>query len=68
MWVKKIGYQNHNSAVPDAFAEVVKVTNDTGLSDAELTWYPLGLHARFVSMASEFLVLGLPNIAWLWRF
>ena len=29
----------HNSAAADAFAKVVKVTNHSGLWDAELTWY-----------------------------
>ena len=29
----------HNLAAPDAFAQVRKVMNDTGLWDAKLTWY-----------------------------
>ena len=31
----------HNLIVPDAFAEVMKVTNNTGLRDAVLAWYSL---------------------------
>ena len=51
---------SHNLAVPNAFAEVVKVTNHTGLR----CWAQMHL-MEFVSMAwstaSESMVLGLPD-------
>ena len=33
------GSMRHNSIAPDVFANVVKLTNNTELSDAELVWY-----------------------------
>ena len=31
--------KTYNSAVPDGFTEILKVTNSTGLCDGELAWY-----------------------------
>ena len=43
-WVKSFGNVGHNSAFPDALANVLKVMNHTELWDTELTLYSLDLH------------------------
>ena len=53
-----------NSAAMNAFTKVVKVTNHTGWWDIELPDTLWLLLARFTSIASESIVLGLPDLAW----
>ena len=66
------GNIRYNSVVLDAFAEVIKMINHTGLWDAELAWYPPSATCRISSMVwsilIEYTVIRLLELPWSSRF
>ena len=58
------GSMRDNLAVLDAFAEVMKMINNTGLLDTNLAWYSLSAIYWICFYGLESMLSGLPDLAW----